>query len=111
MVPCGKGRLVVTRTRYETFDHVIDAAKQQFIRLARPETRVTFTSIPPRARITVDGRLLGKAPVSTTVRAFTTIKVSAELIGYQKWSQKLYVRKTTTRVVAPLKKTPRKRTR
>ena len=46
--------------------------------------------------------------MAATVKGFTTIKVTAELSGYAAVTQKFYVKKTTTRVNASLKKLPRR---
>ncbi len=110
--PCGEARIVATRARYVTFEHTAtlrpDEPTAVEARMVRPEQKVTFTSSPAGARISVDGRVVGTAPVSVVVKGFTTISVKAELAGYTTASQRAYVRKATTRIGSTLKKLPKR---
>ena len=74
------------------------------VRLSRPDFRVTVISKPAGATVEIDGRTIGKAPVSTTVKGFTALKLELSAPGHQSWSDKLYVKKNGQAVTATLKK-------
>lgn len=115
-VPCGSGKLTISYRRYATVEKPIAPQDGEpasvSVRLERPEQKVTIRSRPTGATITVDGKTLGKTPLSATVRGFTSIKVKAELTGHAPWSQKVYVKKTSSTITAtlkPVKKPKRKK--
>jgi hypothetical protein len=100
--PCGPAKIAINYRRYERVDKAISprpgAPSSVDVRLERPIRKVTFRSRPPGATITVDGRSVGTAPVTTRVRAFTSVEVRAELAGYQPWSQKIYLEARADRI-------------
>ena len=112
-VPCGTGKLSVSYRRYAPVEKTIaprtGEPAEVKLRLERPEQKVTIRSNPPNAMITVNGKTLGKAPLSATVKGFTSIKIKAELNGYLTWSQKVYVKKDSKTFTATLKKSPKRK--
>jgi hypothetical protein len=112
VVPCGAGKLSISYRRYASVERAIaprpGEPAEVNVRLERPEKKVTIRSNPPGATISVNGKVLGKAPVSARVKAFSAYKVKAELAGYQTWSQKVYVKKDSRTFTATMKKSKKK---
>ena len=74
-------------------------------RLHRPAATLVLSSSPARATLTLNEQTLGPGPRSVSVMRYEHFHVTATLPGYQPWSQTLYIKEATTKVVAQLMST------
>jgi len=72
----------------------------------RPAAHVRLVSTPPGAVITVDGKVIGRAPVDTAASAFTTMYVTATLNGYKVWARRVSVSGTEVTIQPRLEAVP-----
>jgi len=116
-VPCGPAIVKFNRVRYQTRTLRTSASPGApaltVARLERPPGILELTSRPDGAVFRVKGRRVGKGPTRAEVEVFERVTISATKPGYRPWKQRIYLRRSTTEVLAalePIKKkasTPR----
>lgn len=97
-VPCGKKIAVaIKHPRYDDVERTVIAEPgkpaEVDVTLLRPRVTITLSSVPPGATLSVDGKILGRAPAQTRIAAYTSVWVTASLDGYKPWSQRIRVSK------------------
>jgi hypothetical protein len=111
-VPCGQEVTVaIEHPRYRKVEQRLivqsgAAPGQVEVRLVRPAAHVRLVSTPPGAVITVDGKVIGRAPVDTAASAFTTMYVTATLNGYKVWARRVSVSGTEVTIQPRLEAVP-----
>lgn len=107
-IPCAPAVLTIVRSHHETVTKRIKPEPGEpvvlDVKMIRPDVKLSISSTPPGALITIDGRSLGKAPTSTTVKGYISVKIEASLKGYSSWSKRIKVEKSDKKVSIPLKK-------
>ncbi len=107
-IPCGPQKLTIFRSHYETVFRSIKGEPGKDVtidlKMVRPTYRITITSKPKGATISINGRTVGKAPVTTTVKGYTALEIEASLKGFQSWKKTTEAEKGTRSIVATLKK-------
>jgi len=117
-VGCGEATVSVSHPRYEDASRTITLAPgvagELDIRLNRPRHRLTITSTPSGADVSVGARRVGKTPVTTTVMGYEKVSVKVTHGGYVPWQERVYSRKANQSVsvkLKPYKAVPRKKPR
>lgn len=97
-VPCGKPvKVAIKHPRYEEVERTVMAEPGSpalvDVTLVRPDVKIKLKSVPPGATMAVDGNIIGHAPARATIKAYTSVWVTASLDGYKPWSQRVRVSK------------------
>ena len=112
-VKCGEATVRVTRTRYVPVEKQVvlteNEATKLSLMLLRPKHRLKISSTPAGATVTVNGRRVGKTPISATVIGFQTSKIRIAKAGYKPVSRSFYSKKRSTRVQTRLVSLQKKR--
>jgi hypothetical protein len=95
-LPCGEAVVIrVEHPRYRAFERRITATPGEPVRvsavLRRPDITLKVVSSPPGAIVTVEGKVIGRAPAAVEVSAFTKVYVTATLDGYKVWTRSVKV--------------------
>jgi hypothetical protein len=106
-LPCAATTATFKRARYQpkdvaftpTTDGVTVTAK-----LERPSFTVKISSTPAGATVTIDGKVVGKTPVTTKQTGFENTTVTFKKDGYATATAKLYAKANGASVKATLKK-------
>jgi hypothetical protein len=90
-VVCGRVQVLITHPRYAEFKRRVATKKGAptvlEARLQRPEVVVRLTSKPAGATLSVNGRIVGKAPTRAKVKLHSNFMVTASLDGYKTWAK------------------------
>jgi hypothetical protein len=95
-VPCDRALTIeIDHPRYQPYrtSGVARPGAPLVVRAAleRPRARLRLTSAPSGAIMTVDGKVVGRAPIEIEVTAYTNISVTGTLDGYQTWKRRVRV--------------------
>jgi hypothetical protein len=112
-VPCGAATVVLTHPRYEPLERAVTASAAETASvdgaMKRPIGTLELRSVPPGAKFTVDGAAVDPGAGDVKVRTFEQVTIVAQLPGYAKWTQRVYVHGPHDSVVAQLVGSGRRR--
>jgi hypothetical protein len=113
--PCGPAEVRIDRSRYATSVERValepGAVTRVEARLRRPSHKMTITSSPSGAAVTIGGRAVGTTPLTASVTGFETARIEVSLAGHAAWSKDVYSRYQKQRVFAKLRAAGGKRKR
>jgi hypothetical protein len=95
-VPCGAAVVTFRHERYAALTRTLEVAPGDSTavaeRLYRPPARLTISSSPARAVITVNRRRVGRAPRTISTLQFEHLRIEASAPGYRPWKKTLYLK-------------------
>lgn len=101
-VPCTTTVLDIKRSRYEDVRRPVaptaGEVAQVAVRLQRPKVQLRLVSYPAGATVSIRGRRIGTAPLTTTVDGFLYTTITFEKSGYKKAFQRIYPKDKLTLV-------------
>ena len=106
-VACGSGLLKIASPRYQSVEkrvELVEGENELDVRLQRPIHALTVTSNPAGARVTVNGRSIGRTPAKTTVKGFERVRIRIEKPGYKRVSKRVYMKRASARVHSRLER-------
>ena len=110
-VPCGLGRVVLERERWETVVRQVTVHEgppvEVSVRMNRPVGQLLVTTTPPGANIEINGQVVGKTPRKISSRRFETIKIGLRLEGYRSWHSEVFLRAATEKLDIQLDPLPK----
>ncbi len=97
-VPCGTPiKVAIKHPRYEEVERTVvpepGNPAEVDVTLVRPDVKIKLSSVPPGATMAIDGDIVGHAPARATIKAYTSVWVTASLDGYKPWSKRIRVSK------------------
>lgn len=106
-LPCGEVELRFTRARRDPTLETVTLAPGQpndiAVDLQRPKVKLSVTSEPAGADVTVNGKSAGKTPTSIKVAGYRYAEVEVKKPGYKTYTEKVYPKDSSTTVRAKLK--------
>jgi hypothetical protein len=92
-VPCGEAQVSLEYAGYRTVGTRVAATSKAptvlFEHLVRSASRVKVDSTPPGAHVSVDGKVVGDAPLAVDLTPGDQVVVRAWLHGFRGWSKKV----------------------
>jgi len=110
-VACGEELAIsIEHPRYRSFQRKVTPTAgnpvKVVVEMLRPDASLAIASKPAGAILTVDGRVVGRAPATADVSAYTTVYVTATLAGHKVWSKRVRMSKPKMTVTARLEALP-----
>ncbi len=108
-LPCGKkAKVELTRSHYDDESKTVTpkegSTTKLNVRMERPKFSLKITSNPPGSTVTINGKNVGKTPVTTKVQGFEPISIKVSKPGFQAKSTKTELKKTGTALSFTLKR-------
>ena len=106
-MPCAPTTVVLRHPRYqEQIRHVEPTADPLALHviMPRPSAHLRIVTRPSGATVAVDGHVVGRSPLTTTVDGFERAKVTLTAPGMQPEERRVYAKNGTTMVMVTLKK-------
>jgi hypothetical protein len=101
-LPCGDSTLTFEHKRYERTRVPVTATSATLAevaaRLGRPPATLQVASVPPGASVRVNGRAVGRTPLTLPVSRYETVRIEALAPGHKPWRQSVYLRTPVTRL-------------
>ena len=92
-LPCGDIELSFSKERRAPLRKAVTLTPSQLnqveVRLQRPKVELTVTSKPDGATVKLDGKSVGKTPLTTTVDAFRSVQLEVKKSGHRRYKKKL----------------------
>ena len=106
-VPCAAATVVLRHPRYEEQVRHLDASATQgelHVIMTRPRAQLRIVTRPSGATVQVDGRTVGRSPLTTTVDGFERARVTLSAPGMRPEDRRVYAKAGTTMLNVTLKK-------
>jgi hypothetical protein len=105
-LPCGQTTFTLRRPRYQSITKTLRVEKKTSFtgKLERPVFPLKISSSPTGATVTIDGKKVGKTPITASVAGHRALVISISKTGFETASQTITVRQSGSTVRLDLAK-------
>ena len=106
-VPCAPTTVVLRHARYQEQIRHLEPTRDPLdlhVIMPRPRAQLRVVTRPSGATVTVDGRTVGRSPLTTTVDGFERARVTLSAPGMRPEDRRVYAKAGTTMLNVTLKK-------